>query len=719
MKLEPPSQPDRPSSSPQSLEDAADTGSPSSASKKSGLSLLLWRVLAVVWVVLVLAGWFVIHRPFTLDVPYLPFSPEVPLALGRTLAAVIFLGLIILASGLVGGWTVAKLVDITRLTRLEQVLFSIGLGLGINGLLMLVGGLVGLVNVFFAYSLLGLELAINWKILGRGIRHFKNWRTDFKDFANGAGWLKYYLAFVAIVTLLLSLAPPIAWDAQLYHLTVPRLYIEAGKVGPQHDQVFSNYPFGVEMLYTWGMLLVGDGLAQAVHWAFGMAGAVAVYSFARRFFGSASNDKTPLLAASLYLSIPLVQTLMSWAYTDLAVGFYIFLAFYVLLLPFKLPDTKLNGLIVLAGLFNGLAFGGKYTSLLYTPALIAVLGLCAISSRWGWRKFLTATALAGLSTFALMLPWLLRNLFFSDNPIAPLLFGARGWDKAELAHYTGSTGFSQFSPLDLLTLPWSLVVQGTTGGPHDATVSPLFLALAPLILLFVWRDRYKPLFSREVALAFGVSYLVWLVTVIVSPISSQTRMLLPVFPLLALLAAQTLVRLPGLKAGLLRPVMALGLALYLAVNVLSLGLSLLAFDPLPVLAGLKSRDAYLEENLGPYYRAARFINNTLPANAYVHAFFEPRGYYINPRFFPDNDLNQFFYYFERYPDPTSFNRVLKERGATHILISERGENFLLNTPEYGQSLVLKKAQPLLNTLETQDWKLVYREEGQFAVYEIK
>jgi len=203
-----------------------------------------------------------------------------------------------------------------------------------------------------------------------------------------------------------------------------------------------------------------------------------------------------------------------------------------------------------------------------------------------------------------------------------------------------------------------------------------------------------------------------------SPLSAQGRMLLPAFPLLALLAGHTLTELPRLKPGLLRPVANLMLALYLLFNTFNLVLS--AIDPVPVLLGLRSREVYLEYSLGgSYYRAARFINQNLPPDAYVHTLFEPRSYYFDRRTAPDNDLGQFFYYFERYPDPISFNKVLQSRGATHVLISERGRHFLESTPEYGQVETLQRARPLFDTLENRTWQLVYRETGEYAVYALR
>src|SRR6476469_1319238 len=58
--------------------------------------------IITVWLALVVAAWFAIHRPFSIEVPYVPFSSEIPLAIGGTLATVGLLALMLLASTLLG-----------------------------------------------------------------------------------------------------------------------------------------------------------------------------------------------------------------------------------------------------------------------------------------------------------------------------------------------------------------------------------------------------------------------------------------------------------------------------------------------------------------------------------------------------------------------------------------------------------------------------------------
>ena len=127
------------------------------------------------------------------------------------------------------------------------------------------------------------------------------WRADT---AVDRGWpLHAIVALAAIAAtaaalFLLALRPIPAWDADTYHLTVPRLYIEHGGFRRIGFNVYSNWPMDVEMLYTLGMLLQDYLLATLVHLAFALFTIAALgRALALRGFKWAG-----LLAAILFLA---------------------------------------------------------------------------------------------------------------------------------------------------------------------------------------------------------------------------------------------------------------------------------------------------------------------------------------------------------------------------------------------------------------------------------
>src|SRR5262249_5604632 len=76
------------------------------------------------------------------------------------------------------------------------------------------------------------------------------------------------LAALLLPFALFAVSPPVAWDDSVYHLTLPRLYIEHGGFRPVEMSVYSNWPLGTELLFAAAMLVSDHPLAKLVHFGF-------------------------------------------------------------------------------------------------------------------------------------------------------------------------------------------------------------------------------------------------------------------------------------------------------------------------------------------------------------------------------------------------------------------------------------------------------------------
>lgn len=706
-------------------------------SKKPRVNALgrIGSILASIWLLAIFFAWLWLHAPFMPPVPTNLNALDVAAGLFNTVFNLILLPLMLLSSSALGlrllGWLWPQSIS---LNQGEKLVFGAGIGLGASGFLILGFGMLGLLGWPLAYALLVGSLALNFlqtRWLGRSVR--AGWQSGRRWWqTNGwvARFLVLYMAIVLLLTLLTSFTPPTAWDSLMYHLAVPQLYLDAGKIGPQPQMFPANYPFGAEMLFTWAMALHNDTLAAGMHWIFGFLTAILLIIMANRFFvqwSAARRQLAGLLAASFFLSVPLVQTLLTWAYTDLLMGFYALAAVYILIILIQTETSaasQINDkrtktwlrLAVLAGIMGGLSFGGKYWAVMALAGVgVAFLAIGAqekikIKTLWG------SAISFGVIAFLVSAAWFARNWLFSDNPIAPFVFGARGWAKVELSSFNTGSGLS-LNLLNVLSLPFNLTVTGQTGGNYDATISPLFLGLAPLIVLAALRDR---LTSRFALLTVGLQFAAWTLVLTLNGTLSETRALAPAFPLLALGAAYGLVALLEIKtAHLLRNFASFLVGLYLITNLFNQVVAFSFSDSLPFLTGVISRDTYLYQSLGSYWRVADFIATKLPANAQVVSWLEPRSYYFDHFTRPDFHLDEFYYYVSTYPTASQLEQALKARGATDLIISERGLDFMLNTKEYGRVDDTKAAMPLLDALKAQYLTLLYEEKGEYAVYAIK
>jgi hypothetical protein len=372
------------------------------------------------------------------------------------------------------------------------------LGLGIESLIVLGLGLAGWLNVASAWALL---------VIGGAAGVFCIWSGERAAEPDSLWlWLKapagrewtWLLAtpFLAIV-LVGAMAPPgMLWspgephgyDVVEYHLQIPREWFEAGRIVPLEHNVFSYFPFNVEMHFLLAMHLrqgpwAAMYLAQLMHAAFMGLTVVAVYGFAVRLCQSAaapSDDSTAghlehfsgcngvgssksvaaeaatparpgytnvkpapapstqhssllaIIAALSLLTVPWLTQIACIAYDEGG-----FLLFGVLAIGWSFSATfeAKNRLrrFALAGVMAGFAAGSKLTGV--PEVLVAVPVASGAAALWFMLSRRNSVEKRGqwrgIAVFCLagllsFSPWLLRNMAWAGNPVFPELMPVLG-----------------------------------------------------------------------------------------------------------------------------------------------------------------------------------------------------------------------------------------------------------------------------------------------------
>ena len=88
------------------------------------------------------------------------------------------------------------------------------------------------------------------------------------------------LGATVLALLARALIPDVSWDSDVYHLTVPRIYLEHGGFVRIPFNVYSNWPLGIELLFAAAMALDDFVLAKLLHLGFGVATAIACWRIA-------------------------------------------------------------------------------------------------------------------------------------------------------------------------------------------------------------------------------------------------------------------------------------------------------------------------------------------------------------------------------------------------------------------------------------------------------
>jgi hypothetical protein len=294
----------------------------------------------------------------------------------------------------------------------------VALGIGMTSLAILGLGLAGLLNHAWASGIVAIGAMIGITVLYiRG----KKWNV-LPWLAEPAGWRFAWIAAAAVagVVILAAFFPagilwgdePNGYDVLEYHLQVPREWFEAGRIIPLHYNVFSYFPFNVEMQYLLAMHLHGGSwapwasmyLAQLMHAAMCGAAAWAVY-------GLSGGGKRGIAAGLLTIAVPWTGLLAPVAYNEGGT-----LLFGILAIGWAIRASRIREFLI-AGLMAGFAAGTKLSiaPLIFVGVPIIIL----IGRRAAWRNLFAGSVIYILVALLALSPWLIRNWKWTGNPVFP------------------------------------------------------------------------------------------------------------------------------------------------------------------------------------------------------------------------------------------------------------------------------------------------------------
>ena len=574
------------------------------------------------------------------------------------------LGLLVLT--LASSWSWGKLLFSRLLndnwSRAEKFILEISLGLGTVSYSLFALSLLGLLYRSALFAILFLPCLLICLGKRRFIRlpsGFLSTPLKFNSSTRPLFCLFVLIILVFIVNLVCSFTPPYAGDAIGYHLSPPRAYLRAHKLIWLEGNVLASQPAAVDMLFTIGFAGGSEFYPNVLHCIIGLMIAGAIYAFGRRYFGKAPAA----LGAFIFYLIPSVTRISSWAYIDLGLSLWVWLAIFAFL---KWRKEGGGSDLILSAIFAGLAMGSKYTGLVFF-ALLAFLALreCLVSKER--RRFFGRVCIwAGLA-LTVAAPWYLKNLWMTGNPFYPLLysiFGGRGWDAVRAANFRSVlTGGMKKGLMNYLLLPWSLTVRGAyTYYDFDGIIGPAFLLFLPL-LIFVKKKNYC---FRFLGIYSALYFVAWAL------ISLRVRKLIPALAPASLLAGVAVANLlEGKYSKVLKVLILMILVFVILVNIKTIVNDAVAVDPVPVITGKESKEEFLTRKVYNY-RAIDFLNRNLSPGAKILFVYGGNAWYYSlhdtvvDSVFQDHTLKQFLKKSDSIADLTACFEASK---ISHILIN--------------------------------------------------
>ena len=325
------------------------------------------------------------------------------------------------------------------------------------------------------------------------------------------GWLVGAGAALLLVSpFLAAWVPDYGWDAFAYHLALPERYLFRNRIVVTPLFPHSAFPQTVEMLYLIALSVDSGALAKLVHLQFGALTALAVFAVARSV-----SARAGLLAVAILAADPLFNWELSVAYNDLAATLFAVLAAAAFA---EWRWTNAATALRVAAVFAGACIAVRYTAGL---VLLAMLALVWRRRPWvAWRGRLAVTVTLGGIAALVVSPWLVRNLVFTGNPVAPAaqsVFHASGAEYfsplalEQSVAFARSVGFGRGLD-DLVLLPVNLTLRARIGDYAGFGFRVGVLYVVGVVCFLVMRGHRVSTAAATALKLAGIVTLLWFVS---------------------------------------------------------------------------------------------------------------------------------------------------------------------------------------------------------------
>jgi hypothetical protein len=489
----------------------------------------------------------------------------------------------------------------------------------------------------------------------------------------------YFLIFVLLLSILailvLASVPPVSRDELTHHLAIPKLYLEKGGIYEIPSMEYSYYPMNLDLLYMIPLALGNDIVPKFIHFSFALLTAWIIYFFLKKRL----NEVYGLLGSLFFLTLPIIVQLSITAYVDL--GLVFFSAASMMLVLEWLEKGRIRFLF-LAGICCGIALGVKYNGII----LLAILFFSTIflhlrtsennkpiKSVWFGLLFLA------IAVFVFS-PWLLRNFFWTGNPVYPLFKSI--FNTEALSSTQGLPPLLERKLLyheqwwQILLVPLRIFFSGQDNVPQyfDGKLSP-FLLILPVFSLLEAKDENKlQRLEKLMLFAFSIIFLfiVFFQTVM------RIRYVAPIIPPLVILSMFGLRNIANLchrnffsslkpATSIIHSILILTMLLF---NFSYIFQEYHRFKPIEFISGKVSRQEYISR-FRPEYPVIDWANRNLPLQSKILALsLGNRSYYFNREVMFDlKNLKSIFC--EIIKTSNTDNEVTQKLyriGITHILV---------------------------------------------------
>jgi hypothetical protein len=562
------------------------------------------------------------------------------------------------------------ILKLPPLPRVDHLALALAAGYASLTLISTILGFSGLYYSWLVWGILvGLTLFLLpeklfwlWKVRNSNWRDWVRSPKDWRLIAWGLG----ASLICGLGAYLWALAPAVRWDSLSYHIPVPVLAIQQHAIAEIPESIQSYWAHYAETLYTLGMLIEpSTALPGLLHFQMGMLTTLFTFCLGRKLNG---NTLQGILAALLFWSLPMVQVEAGSAYIDLFVSEWIAATLYCAWIWY---ERQTDRWLILTGIFAGLAIGTKLSSvfLIFGIGLWVIIQL--IRAKHNYRFGLKKLFLFGFCVVLFAAPWFIRDWTWTGNPIFPnynqFFTGAKTVENNNLSFEFRPTP-NKF--LEIVTLPQNLLFSSSIYYHELPGFALGGLSLFALPWLYPWLSRREKRSSVLALTAFAVLSIGLSIQV-----SANFRYLIPVFPVLCILAAENFLLLwETLQPNRLRRVVLITVIGLGAIYLISTQLVLIVRHgeiaeryPYRYVLGRETQDAFLSRAVFNY-DAYRFMEKRIPPPLKILSIGNELRLYTSAKIYAPLFSSEARYLLRNISSSAELFRQLKLLNYTHLIL---------------------------------------------------
>jgi hypothetical protein len=607
--------------------------------------------------------------------------------------------LFVIAASFGTGKKITNLLKLEAVTFIEELSVSIGIGLGVVSIIMMLMGSLKMYYSFYAYVMLIALIIISLKDI------VSWWKTGFEKsnkyssnrFSVVGAVFLIILVFCLGVAFMSSIVPPVNDYGISVSLATAKKYIINGGFYKLSSNYIANLPSGMLMLQVLGLLLYGSSVSKLISFLFFALLAVGVYSMTRKFF----HRKIALFAAAITVSTPFIVKVYLIDHPIIASIFYSFMALYCFVCwtgNSQDIENKYRGWLVASGMFTAFSVSAGFYSM-FTPLVLLIMIMYKIlASKKDSESDEPSVILMSymLPVIIFLIPAFLKNLSGTGNPFFPLF-------SSDIKHMGFDIQYAKSLFGYLLPL-WYVPFEGELSMKNFFYLGPVFMVFLPGLFLI-----------KEIGKAIQIIFSYIGIYLIIFIIAGRKLMFMySLIPVMSIMLAYIIINLYGQKKYFYNAVIGV-FFISIGINFYSIWPWLDIKDRIDAVIGYTSAREYLEQHVQGY-PVMDYINKNTSKDSKILLVGESRSFYIDRKII-SNDLwsKDVFAQRARKADSVSdLKDKLKYIGVTHLLVNVKAVDKLRKYHSYAWDL---KVGNMFDLLTGKYVELKFKE-SNYCLYEL-